>query len=139
MLYWSSTYLFIYLYICLFIFCVGKDRGAGLSVLVELRKASEVMYYLTFNGQMGQCCLIQYISFPSEEEKSYSEHLVGTLLWPQQKNWILMMYIYIYIYIFLFLSPLGVWFLASFKINIQVCIPVYFSPSSDTHFLQIVM
>jgi hypothetical protein len=79
--YWSSIYLFIYLfiylYICLFILCVGKDRGAGLSVVVELRKAGEAVYYLAFNGQTGQCCLIQYISFPSEKEKCYREHLFG--------------------------------------------------------------
>ena len=66
------------MYICLFIFFfVGKDRGAGLFVLVELRKAGEVVYYLAFNGQMGQCWLIQYISFSSEKEKSNSEHLFG--------------------------------------------------------------
>jgi hypothetical protein len=69
-------HLFICIFVCLF-FCVGKNRGAGLSVLVELRKAGEVVYYLAFNGQMGQCCLSQYISFPSEKEKSNSEHLFG--------------------------------------------------------------
>ena len=50
---------------------------------------------------MGQCCLIQYISLPSEKEKSYIQHLVGTLLWPQ--HWIRKV-VYIYIYISFSLS-----------------------------------
>jgi len=41
-------------------------------------------------------------------------------------------------YISLSLSPLGVWFLASFMINIQVSIPICFSPASYTYFLQII-